>query len=230
MNNSSKTKFLNDQLFRKRNSEEIAIQNRITIDPELRLTESEADVKLRTADEIVDRALGIIYYAAKGDGEDEDFLAELDERYNSLSKLTLAEKFFCRHKDPTKQMIIDAYWRYECFKVLLWAVSFVEELDFPSTDCYGDDLLGVFEKYPDEAAFRKAAKLRTAREILDQKDLAFRLDWACNEAKMNDEFPPGFLVEGTVYLRHYAFNWLTCDRDAEWDEVQTNTHTITIII
>jgi hypothetical protein len=67
------------------------------------------------------------------------------------------------------------------------------------------------------------AKPRSKQEILDQADLILRFDWACVDARVNNENVPGELNPSVVYERHYALNLLIKHKDLDWDNVSTDT-------
>ena len=72
--------------------------------------------------------------------------------------------------------------------------------------------------------FLDGTKPRTRDEIMDAADLALRYDWACVDARIEQQEPPAYLNDEVVVERHYAFNWLIgAYGDAGWDDVSTDT-------
>jgi hypothetical protein len=82
--------------------------------------------------------------------------------------------------------------------------------------------VGIIYKLTEEQ-FRKKAKLRSKKEILDQADLILRLDWACVSARVKGEPAPGKLDKGVVFERHHSLNWLISYLNQNWDDVTTDT-------
>lgn len=114
-------------------------------------------------------------------------------------------------------------WMYECYWVLLWALGYVETLDFPSDICdvqSAIDCLRLAENYD---AFYQNATVRSKTEILDQADLIYRYDWACVDARINNRPVAGGLNDEVVLETHRALNWLVRYMDADWDDVQMDT-------
>ena len=215
---------LDDQRIRRQKSENICTENNVPIykNPNSLFVESETTVKLRTKDEVVDRAISLCYLELKSEGAEKELLSNFDKKYNVKSKLTSLEIKFAENENPTEQEIADANWRAESYHTLLWALSVIDNLKFPSEICnIGEDVGYLYSKTEQE--FRDSIKLRAKEEILDQADLILRLNWACVNARIKNLPPPGGLNSSIVYERHYALNWLIYFQNQEWDNVTTNT-------
>lgn len=215
---------LNDQRERRAKSEEVCISRNIPVykNQNSLFVESEETVKIRTKQEVVDRAIALCYLEIKSENAEVEILADLDKKYNVLAKLTPNEKVFALADNPTEQQITEANWRAESYHVLLWALGYIENLDFPSQICnIGKDVSYLFSKT--ESEFSDKATLRTKTEILDQADLILRLNWACVSARIKNQPAPGGLDSSVVYERHYALNWLTHFQNQDWDSVTTPT-------
>lgn len=215
---------LQDQKERRQKSENSCIERNIPIykNPNSLFVESETKVKLRTQNEIVDRAIALCYVELKSENLEKQHLAAFDKKYNAISKLSPKEHTFALDDNPSEQDMVEANWRAESYHVLLWALGFIEELPFPSDLCnVGDDVGILFSK--SEQEFREMAKLRSKGEILDQADLILRYNWACVSARIKNQPPPSGMNGSVVFERHYTLNWLTCYQNQAWDDVTTNT-------
>lgn len=190
--------------------------------PTAMLTDSEAETTLRTQDQVVDRALSLVFIGLKSEGMKEAQLAEIDKAYHISSKLTSAERAYVTAPHPTEQQRTDANWRYEGLHVLLWALGYVPALAYPDRMCEVAPDVKIIHDLS-EAQFRERAKLRSKKEILDQADLILRLDWACTEARLQKQPAPGELNSDAVVERHHALNWLIQYGGQEWDDVSTDT-------
>ncbi|MFT3674305.1 MAG: DUF4272 domain-containing protein [Chitinophagaceae bacterium] len=213
-----------DQQRRRVQSEEYCKSHSIPVygNPNALFTDPEADVIIRSKDEVVDRALALCYIALKGEGLEQNYLDKMDREYNIMAKLTAEEKAFARNRHPEEQEKVDATWRYESLHLLLWALSFADTLSYPDQPC---DVVSDAKimRALSEQQFREKAKLRSKKEILDQADLILRLDWACVDARVNKRTIPGKMHTGVVYERHYSLNWLIHYLDLGWDDVTTDT-------
>ncbi|WP_100841397.1 DUF4272 domain-containing protein [Flavobacterium sp. 5] len=213
-----------DQIERRAKSEELCKLKNIPIykNPNSLFVEPEDKVTIRTKDEIVDRALALCYLGLKSEGLEQSQLDKMDKDYNITAKLTENEKLYATSKFPSEQQKIDANWRYESLHIMLWALGYIDKLNFPDQMCnVGDDVKIIYELK--EQKFRLNAKMRTKKEILDQADLILRLNWACVNARIKNENSPSGLNSSVVYERHYSLNWLIEFMNQDWDKVTTDT-------
>jgi hypothetical protein len=185
-------------------------------------TDAEANVSIRTKDEVVDRALALVYIGLKSEKLEQDKLDGLDKKYNIAAKLSPAETTYVNAKQLTQQQTIDGSWKYEDLHVMLWALGFVDTLSYPDKFCNPGEDLRIVNNLT-EAQFRQKAVIRSKKEILDQADLILRLDWACVDARTKNQPAPGNMDKGIVFERHYALNWLINFMQESWDNVTTDT-------
>ena len=213
-----------EQLGRRAKSEEFCKSKNIPVykNPNSLFVETDDKVNIRAQDEVVDRALALFYIGLKSEGLEQKYLDKIDEDFSISAKLTPSEKAYAEAKQPTEQQKIDANWRYESLHVLLWALGYIENLNYPEQMCnVANDVKIIYELK--EQDFRQKAKLRTKKEILDQADLILRLNWACVSARINNETAPSGLNPSIVYERHYTLNWLIRYMNQDWDKVTTDT-------
>lgn len=213
-----------DQLARRNRSEAYCKAHGVPIytNPNSFFSDAEAQVETRTKDEVADRALALMYIGLKSEGLEQKYLDQIDHDFHISAKLSPAEKLYVTAANPTKQQTVDAGWRYEDLHIMLWALGFVDSLNYPASMCdvAADSKIihGLTEQ-----EFKQKAKLRSKKEILDQSDLILRLDWACVDARTKKQPAPGNLDKGVVYERHYALNWLIKYAGQSWDDVSTDT-------
>ncbi|NMF38710.1 DUF4272 domain-containing protein [Flammeovirga yaeyamensis] len=213
-----------DQKERRAKSEKVCESNGVPIykNPNSLFIAPEKELELRTKDEIVDRAIALLYLGLKSEGLEQVHLDKMEEDYGVSSKLSPSEKEYAYSTNPTNQQRTDANWRYESLHVLLWSLGYIDELIYPNQMCnVADDVKIIYELGPDK--FRTQSKLRSKAEILDQADLILRLDWACVSARVKNEVAPGGLNSSVVYERHYALNWLIKYLNQDWDNISTDT-------
>lgn len=215
---------LDDQRSRRQKSEIICNKYDVPIykNPNSLFVESETTAKIRSKDEVVNRAIALCYMELKSENPEKELLDSFLAKYNVSAKLSPVEMQFSNNQNPSEQEIANANWRAESYHTLLWSLSFIDNLNFPTDICnIGEDVGVLFSKTEQE--FRSTAKLRTKEEILDQADLILRLNWACVNARVKNEVAPSGLNPSVVYERHYALNWLINHLNQEWDNVTTNT-------
>lgn len=185
---------------------------------------SEAEVRLRSAKDVVGRLHAIlavsIYAEARRSGNDLPIF-ELRKRMPlGVSSLSTRERAFLELAEPDEKDIIAFGWRYECAQVLAWAIGLLDTLPFPQDIC---DVQALVKLVLDAKDLEKSGKLRSDVEILDALDLHYRLNWILRQARRNGVALPEKVEPGVVQERHFALNWLTHFEDADWDDVDTPT-------
>jgi hypothetical protein len=219
------TELTEDQVERKRKSEEELEQRKFKINRNLPYIESEDETTIRSPKEIAERVvvLAVINLVAFDNIPPEEGIDYL-EKYALWSLVTPGESEFLAN--PSAEKKTSETWKSECIWTLMWALKKIDRLGFP-------DELGNLENIPpedypigidkDPNDFIDSVKeTRTKAEILDASDLYYRLDWACVDARINAREFEG-ANPGVVYERHYALNWLTNYMEAEWDDITCDT-------
>jgi Domain of unknown function (DUF4272) len=210
-------------LERKRRSEAILQKEGVPFIAYLPVIEDEETAQIRSLEEVAWRAMALNIVAVKGEGLEHDRVLEIIEQYNLEHALTPNEREFILNDEPSEHDRIQFAWRYECYWVLLWALSYIGELGRPDQIC---DVPRAVRVMVDRTAeeFIRDGKLRGASEILDATDLIYRYHWACVDARLKGGRAPVGLDAGVVMERHHALNWLVGYADnAEWDDVSTDT-------
>ena len=209
---------------RKKQNEEALKALKIPLNLNLPVIDDTATAQMRTASEIADRALALCLVARKGEGVDESILQQVEKGFDiELPLLSPNEITFRFDNDPDQQSRANFAWRYESLAVLLWALNYLPELPFPDAICDVQTVVGAIREAGSRAGLHAGARLRDPSEILDQADLVYRQHWACVDARLRNANPPANMLNGVVYERHYALNWLRGYQGSEWDGVQVDT-------
>jgi hypothetical protein len=207
---------------RKEKSEKILESHVVPVNTELPVIESESEVNLRSQEEIVDRALCLSAVSLKGEGLEKGDVDDFIAKHAIKEKLSPAEKKFIDKEEVTHNDRIQFSWRYEALWVMLWALRYVDKLDYPSDICSPSDAIKTIVADGGDG-FRENARLRDLSEILDEADLIYRYDWAVVDARINKKETPANLDPGVVQERHWALNWLIGYMDQKWDDISTDT-------
>lgn len=224
-NNNAEIEITEDQKTRKEANHIILEDHNVKINYNLPFIENEKDTTIRTVKEIAERVTILTFtnLVAFNNISGEDAIAAI-KKYNLWNLVTPNEKLFL--ENPIDDKKTQETWKCEGIWVLMWALKIVDQLGFPNEMA---DLNNIpFENYPigkdkDPNDFINAQKdLRFKTEILDANDLYYRLDWACVDARINDN-PIKQVNSGVVYERHYALNWLINYMNADWDDVTCDT-------
>ncbi len=158
----------------------------------------------------------------KADREDPGAMREFVTKYGGDEYFSPKEKAFMKDPNPTEEVRMKYTWRCEGLAVMLWALGYLDQLNFPKSECnVPQTMLRLRRLTKDE--FIKGAKLRPIGEILDQADLMYRCDWAVVEAQEKETRLTSELNSDVVFERHYALNWLIGYMNQEWDDISTDT-------
>jgi hypothetical protein len=209
---------------RKKETEKLLKSLSIPYIDHLPLVEEENEVQIRTAHEIAERVLILVYLAYVSEVSDErgnviDFL-----KTNSLwDKVSPDEKELYQKEELTDQEAVNISWRSEAIWLLLWTINKVDKLELPKEQVVINEIVSRLPEFlTDPKEFIETATIRPTTEILDISDLTYRLHWAARNADLNEQTIPVNLSSSIIMERHYAINWVTYYAE-EWDEVTTDT-------
>lgn len=221
---------------RKARSEKVLAKHGVMINPNLPRIENEDEVKIKSPEEIVKRAVAAFITAQiaidicnnDGASESAEFFIPVMEQFGLIGELTDDEKIYfdlskCEaiSQDEAYQM----QWRLEMCVPLFWACGFRKKLDYPDEMTDTVKLIKLIGGCKSFDELMSHVKMRSVSEILDEADLVFRMDWACVEARIKNE--PSFmgdLFSDVVVERHKGLNWIIRAYGAEdWDTVAPHT-------
>ncbi len=197
----------------------------------LPVIEGDEETVIRSKEEIVQRAIALCLIAVYAGGiaengevqEEREFIEGIIQQFGAGTFFTEKERSFLDDPEPAQTNTIQMVWMYECYWVLLWALGYKEELEFPGQICDVNVAIDVLRSAGDYDTFYQHAVVRSKAEILDQADLIYRYDWACVDARIHNRTVAGGLDSGVVMERHRALNWLIQFMGDDWDHVQIHT-------
>src|ERR1017187_7702564 len=207
-----------EALARKEKSIGILKQMNVPTIQHLPVIEDSQSATKRTKEEIAHRAIALCIVAVKGEGLEQATVQGLVKRYNAQNYFTPIEKKFIENPAPTQQDRVQFSWQYEDYWVMLWALGYVETLDYPAKACDVAKAVNFLHGKTTEE-FIANSKLRDLSEILNEADLIYRYDWAAVNARIKKQDSPAGLDGGVVMERHHALNWLIGYMNQEWDDV-----------
>jgi hypothetical protein len=212
-----------EALKRKNRSIKFLREKNVPIMDELPVIEDSKSSKIRTPKQISERIVGCMICAVGGETGDKQLTAQLVDEYSAKGFLTAAEKKFLSSGIDERQQRVQFSWRYERVWVLLWALGYIDRLDYPPSICDMPKLVGLIKGKSAEQLAREA-KPRGQMEILDEADLIYRLNWAVVDERVNKRVAvPKDVEKGVIEERHAALNWLIGYLNQEWDEITTDT-------
>ena len=219
------TEIFPDQIARKKKNIDFIKGLGIPTIDHLPYIESENEVALRNSEEIASRAVilaltNLVSFSNISGQEAKEVIS----KYSLDSYVTPDELDFLNN--PTDELKNQMSWKCEAIWTLCWALGIIQ--DMGPANILADLSQIDSQKYPisqgiDPNDFiKKQHVIRSKKEILDQNDLYYRLNWAC----VNERLKGNKLTEihpGVVYERQYALNWLVNYMGQEWDDITCDT-------
>lgn len=211
---------------RKARSDAALAERRIVVPADLPPVVSEAELRLRAPEEILQRMLALYIVAIRAEsllGDHAIAVEDLRKRFApAFAGLSDAERAYLADAAPTEHASTQFLWRYEAILVLQWALGLQPELPFADSIC---DVAALSSKVIDQGTqgLRKQPVVRPAAELLDALDFHYRLHWATRQAGLKKTAAPAGLNDGVLQERHHALNWLVRFEERDWDDVDTPT-------
>src|SRR6266478_1425802 len=96
------------------------------------MVDDDEQAKLQPAPEVARRLLVLWAVELKAEGCPQSEAVGLVENLNLWSSVSPSEKKFLQNENPDPEECQRLVWRLESIWVLLWALGYVEQLDWPS--------------------------------------------------------------------------------------------------
>lgn len=143
--------------------------------PHLPVIDGDEEVVIRTKDEIVQRAIALCLNAVYAAGiaengeveEEREFIEGIIQQYGAASFFTEKERKLLGDPQPDQTDMFQMAWMYECYWVLLWALGYKDELEFPGQICDVGFAIDVSRSAGDYDTFYQNAVVRSKAESLD---------------------------------------------------------------
>ncbi|MBP5431745.1 DUF4272 domain-containing protein [Ruminococcus sp.] len=213
---------------RKANSEKIIAAKGIGINPNLPLTETASQIKLRNLDEVCRRAVAALLSTQVGFGrseqndEDVNYFVGLMDYFGVKDCLNAKERRLV-DGSYTQQDVIDVVWEYESYWTLVWALGLVDDITDAENICDCPQAVRFVSQSGSFEEFKEKCSLRSADEIMDMLDLYYRYHWAVVQHESKDKkYPIGGLNTDAVSERRRGLEWLVCDT-ADWNDISLDT-------
>ena len=180
----------------------------------------EAELSLRSRDEVIERARALLLVALRAESVASGEAMPVE---TLLSKMPLAddalspnEQVFLQQEAPSQQECAPFIWRYESLLVLEWALGLVDHLAYPATPVEAATVVATLIDM-------RGPQLRPPGDILDALDLTYRLHWHVRQTRLKKLGQVAGVDADVLMERHHALNWLVRFQHAPWDEVDTPT-------
>lgn len=203
-------------------------EQKITCYDNLPIVESSADVKMKTLDEICNRAFTcFLAIQVACDVNNNNYEESIEYFKPILEGLNLNQYLNSKEKrifdgTYTRQDAIDLDWEYEDLWSLFYALGLVDDITDGGKLCNCDFIIEIMASCKNVEEFKNKCKLRDIEEILDMLDLYYRYDWACTEKRIKPETSIANLNPSNVIERRRGLEWLISDK-ADWYEISLDT-------
>ncbi len=198
------------------------------------------DATIRSPQDAARRVLVLWAVELRAEGVPQKEARQIIDHLSLWEFVSPKERQFLDDPNPSPKECQALVWRLESLWVLLWALGYVEELDWPSGMCDVKRLAGILGPREADPTFITHAKLRDKDKLVDAQDLTMRIHWAIRDAYLHQggmipekldwsgdpEYMPVTIaaVVGVVEQRHHTLNWLVDSLENEnWDHVDTST-------
>ena len=197
-------------------AEKIKIAQKLGYPVDEKLDLIDLPLNLRQKDEVGHRMLVLkAVLASAFSGENREKACKWSKQENLTEFLTTREcSFMFENKGDAEavELQIESLW------MLAWCTNLIQEMDFG--DYCGDylsDLFPSIEFMAPAIPFLRNLSLRSIEEITEALDLAYYLNRAAMEARLNNLQPPGKVREYVLEYRRKALEWLVSEE--EWDTI-----------
>ncbi|MCR5835743.1 MAG: DUF4272 domain-containing protein [Lachnospiraceae bacterium] len=214
---------------RRKKNNDFILQQSIACYEDLPLTESSAEVTLKSVETIAKRAIGallviqVIYDIQAGDfeGSVEFFRGKL-KQFDIGDELLNSKELRILNGTYTQQDLFDMDWAYEAVWSLYYALGLVDDIRDGGETCDCELAISLVSKKSSFDEFVSQCKLRDIEEILDMLDLYYRYDWAVTENRIRPNTNIGNLVPSNVVERRRGLEWLISEED-DWYDLSLDT-------
>lgn len=218
---------------RKEASELILHKRGIRINVQLHVIEADEEVRLRCANDVVERmlALWLVYNAASSPQNKADYVHYAD--HHQLGRyLSPTETAFLEPPSTTIEATESmAQSSLQALHFLSWCAGLLPQLELNQhPKKFAISTAKLLTHFPDitrkddAPTLHHAIKLRRKAQIMDWSDLLYRLHWAVRHAALTGKPAPGNIDTVMVSEWHKAVNWMCCyDDEDNWDLVSTET-------
>ena len=187
--------------------------------------ETNEEVQLRTADELLHRLVALWIVSGAASSRDTAHFRAYVTHHAIESWLSAQERAFLWNDAPDESDVHQFTWRREALFFLAWCAGLIDTIDIPSGTSGVASIVVLFPlemEAPNE--LKNAIQIRTKDAILNWADLLYRLHWAVRHASLIGKSSPANLDGAVVREWHQAANWMTgYEEEDDWDLVGTDT-------
>lgn len=197
----------------------------IRINLQLPVIESDEEVRLRSADELIDRMMALWLVASAAQSGQIEPYRSLVEIHHLQPILSASEAAFLFASDNDASALHRFQSCAEALYFLAWCAGLVDELQ---VSVKPSNLKKIAHYFPtafhDGSSLRAALRMRSKSKVLDWCDLLYRMHWAVRHAQLTQKLSPPNVNADQVREWHRAVNWMCCYEEMDdWDQVSIET-------
>jgi len=211
--------------FRKLASETLLHKRGIRINLQLPEIESNEEVQLRSADELLRRMVALWAVTGTAQSRDAAYFREYIVHHEMESWLSDLERNFLFNDARTDEECAQFSCKREALFFLAWCAGLIKQIEIPSAQANLKTIVSLFPQDMEESVkLQSAIRMRSKDAILNWADLLYRLHWAVRHASLINKPVPANLDVIAVQEWHQAVNWMIRYNDEDnWDSVETDT-------
>jgi hypothetical protein len=197
----------------------------LEVNDHLPLIESDDEVALRTAEEVLRRLVALWATLGAVFVPENSFFREYMSEGERETWLSDRERRFLLGTDRDEREALQLGWKLECLYFLSWSAGLIPAIDIPRAESSVSEIMHLFPTdLAHPSALESSIQLRPKEEVLDWSDLLYRLHWSVRDARLRKGAEVRQVCAGAVQEWHLAVNWLTRYEDEDnWDHVGTDT-------
>jgi hypothetical protein len=211
--------------FRKIASETLLHKRGVRINLQLPEIESNEEVQLRSADELLHRLVALWAVVGTAHRGNATYFREYIVFNKMESWLSTKERQFLFSDEQINEdcQYFDA--GREALFFLAWCAGLVKDIEIPLHEANLKSLMQLFPVAMEvPAKLQNAMKMRSKDLVLNWADLLYRLHWAVRHAILIGKPVPANVDARAVQQWHQAVNWMIRYEDEDdWDQVSTET-------
>ncbi len=194
---------------RKHHSEQKLKSLGIVLSSDLPPLESEAELTLKSPQQIARRILIFAYLncVAFDPSLQQEVMVFLI-REKLWDEASSVEKALFHKPQLSEDETAEIQWRSESIWLMLWAINEVDILELRTKEINPEEIFALLPGFFENTEqFIQTADTRNSADILDEGDFTFRLSWAIREAEERGETIPG-INAFVAYQRYVSLNWI----------------------
>lgn len=201
----------------------------IRINVQLHVIESDDEVTLRSADDLLQRLIALWAVSSAAQTRDRARFSSYLTRHQMTAFLSKQEHAFLFDVAATEEQYQQFSKRQEALYFVAWCAGLIEKIAVLAAPSNLKQITKLFPHNVDASVdgldkLRAAMRLRRKDVIMDWSDLLYRLHWEVRHSQLTGRPCPASVNADTVREWHQSVNWMCqYEEENDWDLVSTET-------